>query len=202
MSTMRADAGEFHTELWFIVIVSSCVVVVVVTGIGQLSMFGRELDTYDPRVLDEDAGTSSLLVSSTRRSLSTPKMENNEDLLGSILSSQAMLHTRDLRVTRDGTIKSRTNPPSSSPNDTKIEEQPMNLTAMKPTSSLLTACPIDGQLDVYSDVEMDPDVGSSTLDEPSSDPKCEEKEVMGNSSESQVATNCDIINNSEGKQHY
>ncbi|CAG2166915.1 unnamed protein product [Oppiella nova] len=111
-------------------------------GISHLSMFGAELDTYDPRVLinDDDAYDNDLLANGAvgvmartrlpaNRFISTPLKQHKPllddnivpngqsvDLLSTIMSSQTLLHSssRDVHIGRDGSLH-RLNRQNSSP---------------------------------------------------------------------------------------
>jgi len=89
-------------------------------GISHLSMFGAELDTYDPRIMAEDEvldteGSVGLMARSRvgrfmssplKRNLSLPENQlslatngSSIDILSEIMSSQAILHSSSRDVT-------------------------------------------------------------------------------------------------------
>ncbi len=103
-------------------------------GISHLSMFGAELDTYDPRVITEDdiidgnesvgilarSRVGRLMSSPIKKSVSLTEnvvdLSTNSssiDILTEIMSSQELLHSssRDVRIGRDGSLRlNRSNP--------------------------------------------------------------------------------------------
>lgn len=89
-----------------------------IIGIGNLSLFGTELDTYDPRILNDDVEDNSGEVGVLARShVQAPSLNLKQtseplerqascDLLSDILASQSMLHSNNVTIRRDGTLHS------------------------------------------------------------------------------------------------
>lgn len=101
--------------------------------LGSLSLFGYELDCYDPRIVAEDfevEDSGSVGVMARPRiaprglikchAIESGPTDASKDILSEIMNSQERLYSSDVTITRDGTIVHHQNP-NSNPINLKVK---------------------------------------------------------------------------------